>query len=146
MEAKAHFKHYYQESWEELYLLSDEWKTDLEFYHYELRFITNAINKNFLWLIKDENIADIHDNIKKLKNANDQHKKIVFKLNNHMIRLEELMMNSFLPDDEQFREDHKKLEDEFYAFERNLRAIKMESFSITEHTFEEKNLNYTLAF
>ncbi len=42
--------------WEKLYLLKDDWKSDMEFYNDEKQLLSNLMDNNFIWLIRDENI------------------------------------------------------------------------------------------
>jgi hypothetical protein len=146
MESRENFRNNCQENWEYIYLLTDEWISDMECYNNELRFITNAINKNFLWLTRNGNIDSVQKNIEKIERASKQYKEIAIKLNNHLVRIEEFMMNPFLSDDEEFRNEHSKLADQFYAFEKKIKKIKQETYLNTKNTIKEEDLSYRLAF
>ena len=43
-------------SWEQLYVLTEHWKSDLVFYHKDLRFLHLLIDKYFMWISNKENI------------------------------------------------------------------------------------------
>ena len=49
--------------WSELYVLTEHWKSDLEFYKDDLRFLHHLIEKYFMWITKPENL----DMVKELK-------------------------------------------------------------------------------
>ncbi len=43
-------------NWQELYILTDHWKSDLEFYKDDLRFLHHLIDKYIIWITKDDNL------------------------------------------------------------------------------------------
>ena len=51
--------------WQELYVLTDHWKSDLAFYKDDLRFLHHLIDKYIIWITKDENLNMVQD-IKKI--------------------------------------------------------------------------------
>jgi hypothetical protein len=46
-------------NWQQLYALTEHWKSDMEFYKYEIQFLKQLINKYFIWLVEDERINKI---------------------------------------------------------------------------------------
>ena len=41
-------------NWEELYILTKHWKSDLLFYKDDLKFLNHLIDKYFIWISKKE--------------------------------------------------------------------------------------------
>ena len=42
--------------WQKLYMLAEQWKSDLLFYKDDLKFLHHLIDTYFLWISKKENI------------------------------------------------------------------------------------------
>lgn len=133
-------------SFEDLYILTEHWKSDIEFYRDESRFLRILVDKYFIWLIKDGNIEKVQLLSNKLSKIIEQKKGLYNKLNLHLKHLEELIDNPFSHDENVFRDDHEKLENELTEFIRNFKAIKKEVFSMTEHVIEDEKLHHLLTF
>ena len=43
-------------NWQELYILSKHWKSDLEFFKDDLRFLHHLVDKYIIWITKKENL------------------------------------------------------------------------------------------
>ena len=48
-------------NWQELYILTDHWKSDLDFYKDDLRFLHHLIDKYIIWITKDDNLNMVKD-------------------------------------------------------------------------------------
>lgn len=131
-------------SWEDLYLLTEHWKSDIEFYRDESRFLRTLVDKYFIWLIEDGNIQMVQLLSNKLSKIITQKKAIYDKLNKHLNHLEELIENPFSHDSTKFRNEHSKLEDEFTVFVKNFKVIKKEIFAMTKHVIEDEKLHHLL--
>jgi len=55
LKAKADRSYLANSSWQDLYARTEHWKSDIEFYRDESRFLRTLIDKYFIWLIKDGN-------------------------------------------------------------------------------------------
>ena len=45
-----------QRDWQEMYVLSEHWRSDLEFYKDDLLFLHHLVDKYFIWITKSENL------------------------------------------------------------------------------------------
>ncbi len=131
-------------SFENLYILTEHWKSDIDFYRDELRFLHTLIDKYFIWMIKEGNISKVQSLSNKLSKIIDQKKELFNTINKHLLHLEELIENSFSHDEKMFRDEHEILEDEFTEFVKNFKVLKKEIFAITEHVIEDEKLQYLL--
>lgn len=132
-------------NWEELYLLTEHWKSDIEFFEGELRFLRTLVDKYFIWLIKDENIGAVQSIANQLAKADQKTIDITAKINKHLVHIEDLIQNAFSHDDEEFRNEHLELENQFAEFVKSFRKTKSQTFAITEHVIEEEKLKHLLA-
>ena len=47
--------------WDELYVLTEHWRSDFQFYKDDLRFLHHLIDKYFMWITKPENFDLVED-------------------------------------------------------------------------------------
>ncbi len=45
--------------WQELYVLTEHWKSDLLFYKDDLKFLHHLLDKYFIWITKTENLKAV---------------------------------------------------------------------------------------
>jgi hypothetical protein len=139
---KSDFLH--KASVEQLYILTEHWKSDIEFYGDESRFLHRLINKYFIWLIKDGNINNVQYLSNKLDKMIKQKKEIYKRINKHLRHFEEIIGNSFSHDENKFRDEHEILEDQISEFVKGFWKLKKEIFSVTEHVIEEEKIKHLI--
>lgn len=130
--------------WEELYVLTEYWENDMEYYTDELRFLRNLVGKYLIWLLKDENIDKARSIYNRIKETEEEKEKIHEKIKKHLHHLTELIQDSDMKDEERFRNDHIELEEKVADLAKKFRSIKQEVFSITEHIMESEKLQHLL--
>lgn len=133
-----------QAEWSELYVLAKHWQSDMEFYRDELRFLRGLVDKYFIWLIRDENIAQVQDMTGKLSEAGQNHEQLHERLKEHLKLLEGLISKSSNIDKVDFRKKHIELEDRITDFFKAFRSLKKEVFAMTEHVVSEEKLKHLL--
>lgn len=127
-------------SWEELHVLTDKWKSDLEFYNFELNFLHKLIDKYYIWLSNDELVNEVEAAARKIFSANKSRNTLTFETINHLRQIEGIMENEFKFDAQVFRDKHEQLEDGFTAFCKNFQMLKKDVFMLTEQVLETENL------
>lgn len=127
-------------SWEELYVLTDKWKSDLEFYSFELSFLHKLIDKYYIWLTNDELINEVEGAASKVFAANRTRNTLSLKTLQHLRHLEEIMENEFSYDGQLFRKEHEELENKLAAFYKNFKLLKKEVFLLTEQVLEGESV------
>ena len=127
-------------TWEQLYVLSEHWRTDMGFYLDELKFFQKLINKYFLWLAKEENIVKAEAISVDVKKATQEAKWLEEAITTHMRHISDLLKNAFSRDAAEFREEHGLLEDKMVDFTKLFRKLKGEVFAVTEYIMETEDL------
>jgi len=127
-------------NWEQLYVLSEHWRDDMGFYLDELKFFRNLINKYFLWLSKDENVAKAEAIFADVKKATQEANWLEEAIITHMRHISDLLKNAFSLDAAEFREEHGLLEDKMVDFTKLFRKLKSEVFAVTEYIMETEDL------
>ena len=137
---------YFEEAdWEELYVLGEHWKSDLEFYNDELTFLNHLIGKYFVWLIKDDHIQQVEKTSAKLSKLQQRRTDISQLINKHLAHIEGFIENPFTHNEQDFRKEHQKLEDNIVSFVKDFKTLKKEIFSITEKVLEAEKLNHLIS-
>ncbi len=78
-------------SFEDLYILTEDWKSDIEFYRDESRFLRTLVDKYFIFMIKDGNISKVQSLSNKLSKSVEQKKEIYEKINFKNLILRSIM-------------------------------------------------------
>lgn len=130
----------HEANWQQLYVLTEHWKSDLEFYNTDLKFFHHLIDKYFMWISKKENIDMVREIEIGLLEMDNQSSMLLQQVNKHLHHLAELAANSFAYDSHKFRTEHEKLEDELSSFVKDFRKNRKEVFTITEHVMDEEEM------
>lgn len=131
-------------SWDEFYILTEHWQSDMEFYRDELRFLKNLLVKYFVWLTKEENVSDVHDMVTRLDNLDRKRDDISEKIQLHLHDIELLIENAFSHDEQKFRDDQSQLEEDIAQFVKDVRKAKNEVFKLAEYVIESEKLEHLL--
>jgi hypothetical protein len=123
-----------QANWRELYILTNYWKSDMEFYRAEISFLMDLIEKYFTVMIKEENIYQVQKLDRNLNGLQRELNEILRRIERHMHLLEGLIKDAFTHDGERFRYEHELLEDQYSQFIESFKHVKKSAFSITEYT------------
>lgn len=127
-------------NWQQLYLLTKHWKSDLLFYKDDLRFLHRLIKKYLLWISKKENVDLVKEIEISLLIVDKQCTGLLEKTTSHLHHLTELIENPFAYDSHKFRSEHAALEDSLAHFVKDFRKNRKEIFSITEYIIDGEQL------
>ena len=127
-------------NWSELYVLTEHWKSDLNFYKDDLRFLKFLINKYFIWLTIEENVKEVQNIEKSLHDTEVICNNLIEKVKKHLIQLGDLSENTNLESARIFRIEHEHLEDEISEFVKSFRINRKKVFKITEHIVDSEKL------
>lgn len=126
--------------WPELYVLTEHWKSDLEFYADDLRFLHHLLDKYFMWLTKPENL----DMVKELKvglfHLKNKCRDLLEKVQRHGMQLGEMVEDNNKADANLIRTEHEHLEEEVANFVTLFRSNRKEVFAITEFIIDSEKL------
>ena len=127
-------------NWEELYILSKHWKSDLLFYREDSKFLHRLINKYFIWLTKSENIEMVRKIEINVNKINIECETLLHRVNEHIKLFETIEKDQELKDDTIFRRDHESLENQISKFVKEFRENRKEVFKITEYVVDSEQL------
>lgn len=127
--------------WDELYVLTKYWISDLEFYRDDLLFLHHLIDKYFICITKQENL----DLVKELKlglqemtaSVND----LLEKVSRHHVRLGFMVEDSNKKDAGIIISEHQHLEEEMKRFVKSFRKNRKETFKISEYIIDSEELS-----
>jgi hypothetical protein len=133
-----------QATWDELYILTGHWKSNLDFHKDEILFLKNLIGKYFIWITKESSLPVVRKMNNQLFKLHMRQEDLVYRLKKHLTRLELLMENAFSQDEAKSREEHSKLEDQLARFTKDFRNQKKEIFTLTEHVLDSERFQRML--
>jgi hypothetical protein len=122
----------------ELYILSEHWQSDLQFYKDDLHFLYHLIDKYFVWLINEDNLGEMRNLSSKLSETSRNCDRLLEKTSKHLTHLSELIDDPFKYDSHKFRSEHEELENEITSFVKKFREIKKETFIDIEPIIEKE--------
>lgn len=125
-------------NWNQVYILTKHWKSDLEFYKMDLDFLKGLIGKYFIWLNKDQNIKNllrlkmrIQLQLTELDHTNTL-------IDEHLKHLQERM--HLTAEQEGLRIENDVLEMRIANLLMAFKALKAEVLQTTELVIEEEKL------
>jgi len=127
-------------NWQELYILTDHWKSDLDFYKDDLRFLHHLIDKYIIWITKDDNLNLVKDIEKNLFEIKKKSLDLMKELSTHQENLGLMVENPVQSSNPQFLKDHELLEDKVSNFVKLFRSNRKEVFKITEYIIDSEEL------
>lgn len=127
-------------NWQELYILTDHWKSDLNFYKDDLRFLHHLIDKYIIWITKDDNLKMVQEIKKNLFEIRNTSEDLMKEVTTHQGNLGLMVENPVQTSNPQFMKDHEILEDKISKFVKLFRSNRKEIFKITEYVIDSEEL------
>ncbi|MCB0475048.1 MAG: hypothetical protein KDC69_05190 [Flavobacteriaceae bacterium] len=134
----------YASKWQEIYVLTRHWQSDVEFFARELNFLQRLISKYFIWLKTDAHIVFAEKLQGGLKDLFEIRKTLEKNINIHLHHISALMENAFIYDEHTFKDEHAILEEQLADFTKAFKALKMEIFKFTEEALGKENLEHLM--
>lgn len=134
----------YNTDWNELYVLTKHWKSDLTFYKQDLRFLSNLLNKYFIWITKTENLDAVKQIGQSVLDDKKSGKELINRVNEHLSHIALAIDDPFKQDSRIFRNEHQQLEDDIASFYKKVRKNRKMVFSITEHIVDSESLEHLI--
>jgi cysteinyl-tRNA synthetase len=134
----------YTAEYQKLYVLTEHWKSDLEFYQGDLRFLHHLIDKYFVWFAHKEHLDEMRNLASRLSEIAEKCNGLLAKTSKHLSHLAELIDYPFKYDSHKFRTKHEELENEITSFLKQFREIKKETFTVSEQVIEKDIKRLTL--
>lgn len=128
----------YTAEYQQLYVLTVHWQSDLEFYKGDLRFLHHLIEKYFVWFASKEHLDEMRNLAVRLSEIGKKCDELLEQTSKHLSHLAELIDEPFKYDSHKFRTEHEQLENEMASFVQKFRAIKKETFAVSEKVIENE--------
>lgn len=132
-------------SYESLYALTEHWQSDIQFYQDEMRFLNDLISKYFIWLIREDNVESVRGMAVKIVQLETRFDDLTDRVTEHLGKLELLIENPFVHDEQVFRNEHAALEDDLEDLINEFKVLKKGIFTITEYVIDNERLHHLLA-
>ncbi|EPR73788.1 hypothetical protein ADIWIN_1148 [Winogradskyella psychrotolerans RS-3] len=133
---------YIQEAnWEQLFVLTEHWKSDLEFYLLDLEFLQHIIDKYFIRMASKKDIDDVREIETILVETTNNCSHLETKIAKHLIYLGNLIDDPFKNDSHAFRAKHEQLEDNIALFVKSFRKSRNDVFMITKRVLDGDTLS-----
>ncbi|MFH6602668.1 hypothetical protein ACEZ3G_04210 [Maribacter algicola] len=131
-------------NWQELYVLTKHWKSDLLFYKDDLKFLHHLIDKYFIWITQKDNLEEVQKVGKGILDDTRECESLLAKVEEHLGHLASLSDDTSSKSATEFREEHQELEDAIAQFVKEVRENRKELFTITEHVLESEQLAHLM--
>lgn len=130
----------YEANWQQLYILTAHWKSDLLFYNDDLKFLHHLIDKYFMWISKKDCLDMVREIEVGLLHMDNKCGELLNRTNKHLHHLTELIDDPFKYDSHKFRTEHEQLENDITHFVKEFRNNRKEVFTITEYVIESEEM------
>jgi len=130
----------FEASWQDLYILTKHWKSDLLFYKDDLRFLDDLIDKYIIWISKEDDLESVNNIRKSIVKTTKECDLLLKGINKHLTHIEGLIEDAFKYDSHKFRIEHQQLENDITIFLKTFRANRKEVFEVTKHLIESDEL------
>lgn len=133
-----------KKAWNQMYIITEHWQSDMDFFCDELVFLTNLIDKYFMSLLDEKSISGAQKTVKELSVLDNRQIDLVSKLVQHNKHLTGLMENPFSHSAQQCKEAHVELEKEISEFVQDFRSEKKKVFRLAETAIHSQKANRLL--
>lgn len=144
LSAKPGINDYGKSNWEEFYFLAKHWKSDLEFYKDDLRFLHNLIEKYLIWITKQENLERVVDIRNKEHALTLRCNALLQKVSSHLEMASNIVKEGKDTAKKDFFTNHGELEIEIAEFVKTFRESRKEVFKVTEYVMDSEELRNIL--
>ncbi len=130
-------------NWYEMYILVNHWKSDLEFYREDIRFLQQLIQKYLIWITKKENLDRVSVIRKKGHELAQKGIELQEKVSKHLSEVVDAIEGRTVSR-EDFLNRHEQLERDYAQFVRDFRVKRKEVFKVTEYVIDSEELQNIL--
>lgn len=123
----------YAADWKELYVLTEHWISDLEFYRDELTFMRHLLRDYFMWLFRDDGLEPGREMGASIRALDQRCKALLAESRKLRTRLADLLEDPYRYDSHEIRKDYDRLEEEITGFVSDFRDTKGRLFTLTKH-------------
>lgn len=130
---------YIQEaSWQELYMLTESWKNDLEFNFIDVKFLELLLDAYLVKLLINQNLTEIRELQREVYELIKQCINLQELIKIHFTHIIDLIDEPLKYDESVFRVEHELFEDEIVKFKTKLEAIRYIVFNAANDALESE--------
>lgn len=126
--------------WEKLYVLTRYWRSDLEFYLEDMRFLNKLIGKYSIWLKRNENSETVSRVARELLGLTENGENLLVRVKEHFKKIGNLIKHKNKEKSEELKMDHEALENEISQFVKDFRTNRRQVFKVSEKVIDSENL------
>lgn len=127
-----------------MYVVTEHWKSDMEFFHDEMNFMRTLIDKYLLSVIDEKHIDGTRNLARDFTQFDKKRDELESEVTSHLTRLADLIQNPFAHDCQVLRDAHGELEVSMADFVKKFRSLKKEVFALAEHAMESEKAKHLL--
>ncbi|NNC62811.1 MAG: hypothetical protein HKP07_04840 [Flavobacteriaceae bacterium] len=131
-------------NWQELYILVKHWRSDLEFYKDDIRFLQQLIEKYLIWITKKENLDRVAGIRKKEHDLAISCYELHQNTTDHLGVIADFLEGKGRISESEFLSRHGKLETSMSDFVKDFRESRKEVFKVTEYVMDSEELQNIL--
>lgn len=119
-----------EQSWHQMYLVTEHWLSDVDFFKDELEFLRGLVDKHYMSFIEEHNLQRTRDLAALLSDTEKKNSQLHRDLQGHLKQLADLIEEPFSHDAQQKKDDHQKFEKRVADFAKEFRSVKKEAFAL----------------
>lgn len=133
-----------EKSLQSAYVVTEHWMSDLQFFNEEITFLRNVIDKYFLTLIEEKNMASTRSVASDLSSIGKESADLHTRVAGHLKHLAHLIENPFPYNAQEYQDEHERLEDAMTAMMKRFRVVKKEVFRLSEYAIDSEKSKHLL--
>lgn len=128
--------------WQDLFLLTEEWRKNLEFYAKDIDFLEHLMDTYFVKLLLRENLDELREIQQDFYSLNAECAILFQRIQLHLTHLKNLIEDPFKYDSYVFRSEHEHLEDEILRFEHQVKTLRRTVFDMVKDVLINEKPKY----
>lgn len=129
------------QKWQELYILSRHWKTDLDFYLQDISFLERIIGKYVIWVRSEKNNFAVKNLLSDLEALKEEGRALNQELDDQLKILGSLLSGATPSVPEDLASKQESLEQHTSRFMKNFRRNRQEVYRVVEQVVDTENLS-----
>jgi hypothetical protein len=130
-------------TWQNLFLWAENWKNDAEFELFEIQFLKDLIDSNFINLLDQENLDELRELQKDVLKASQEGQNLIKQIDAHMHQIAEIIDAPFTYDASVLGATHQLLQDSSSTLSKKHKIIKITTFNMIKDIFQHDRPPFT---
>ncbi|WP_018474593.1 hypothetical protein [Echinicola pacifica] len=117
----------------QFYALGEHWRSDVAFYHDEIRFLQDLMESYFHHFLDQMNLAWAKRMERKISILDRRREEIERKLNLHLHHICDMIKDNDFRQEKHLLQDQEELENLLATYAKDFRTLKKQIFTLTEN-------------